>query len=496
MDTSSEQMKPPVNASEESEQDIGGKVISSFRWLAAGRFLGQLVSWAITLLVIRLLTPADYGLMEMASLFISILTLLNEMGMGVAIIQAEAIEQKSLQQIFGMILLINVGLFISSLLAAPLIAFFFGEPQLIPIVRVLAVQFVLIGLSVIPQSLLEREMKFKTRSLIDLVANLVAAFLTLSLALMGKGVWALVWGSVMLFLTKMIGLHLCAPFFHRPTFSFKGMRHFVSFGGLIMTERIIWYLYSQADIFIIGKILGKELLGFYAVGKHVSKLPSLKIAPLVNQIVLPAFSRIQKDAWQVGYYVKKGITILSICSFPIFWGISSVAPELVIVVLGEQWIPAAHTLTWMTLILPLGMMSGFIQTVLKGIGKPQVSLRNICIGFVLMPLAFYIGCNWGILGVSLAWLFAYPLYFLLIVFFSTPSIGLKARDIFKLILKPGSASFVMYGVVLVMRSLLGDVIPQPFNLILLVSGGAITFAGLMFWLDPEGIRELMKLFKK
>lgn len=485
-----------IKQPEDHDQDIGRKVLSSFRWLAAGRFFGQLVNWAITLFVIRLLTPADYGLMEMASLFISILTLLNEMGLGAAIIQAEQIEQKSLQQIFGMILLINTGLFFLLFLASPLIALFFEEPQLIPIVRVLAIQFLFIGLSVIPQSLLEREMLFKERSLVDLVSNLIGGFITLGLALMGYGVWSLVWGSVLLFLTKTIGLHLFAPFFHRPTFSFKGMRHFVSFGGLIMTERVLWYLYSQADVFIIGKILGKELLGFYAVGKHLSRLPSLKISPIVNQIVLPAFSRIQKDQWQISYYLQKGIRILSFFAYPVFWGISSIAPELVSVVLGEKWLLASKTLTWMSLILPLGMISGIIQSALKGVGKPDISLRNISMAFIIMPTAFLIGCQWEILGISLAWTTGFPLYFFLMIASSARFVGLRTKDVFQAMSKPGFSSFVMYIIVITMKFFLKGSLSQPVELFFLVAIGAGVYIGLQFYIARESFQEVLRLVKK
>jgi O-antigen/teichoic acid export membrane protein len=472
-------------------------VLSSFRWLAAGKFLGQLINWAITLVVIRLLTPADYGLMEMANLFIAILTLLNEMGLGTAIIQAEEIEQDSLQQIFGMIILINAGLFFLLFLASPLVALFFGEPQLIPIVRLLAVQFLFIGLSIVPQSLLERDMRFKERSIVDFVSNLVGGFITLGLAVTGYGVWALVWGSIILFLTKTIGLHLFSPFLQRPSFSFKGMRHFISFGGYIMATRVIWYLYSQADVFIIGKILGKELLGLYAVGKHVAQLPSLKISPIVNQVVLPSFSRIQKDLEQVAYYLQKGIRILSFFAFPVFWGISSIAPELVAVVLGERWMPASKTLIWMSFILPLVMISGIIQAALMGVGKPSISLKNIIFAFILMPAAFFIGCQWGILGVSLAWTFAFPIYFIFMITNSARFIGLHhAYDVIKAMIKPGLSGFIMYLAVVTTKFFLQGTLPQVIELFIFVTIGAGVYMGLLFHTDKESFQEVLKLVRK
>lgn len=338
-------------------------------------------------------------------------------------------------------------------------------------------------------------MLFKERSIVDLVSNLIGGFITLGLALMGYGVWSLVWGSVSLFLSKMISLYLFVPFFHRPTFSFRGMRHFVSFGGLIMTERVLWYLYSQADVFIIGKILGKELLGFYAVGKHVSRLPSLKISPIVNQIVLPAFSRIQKDQWQISYYLQKGIRILSFFAYPVFWGISSIAPELVSVVLGEKWLLASKTLTWMSLILPLSMISGIIQSVLKGVGKPNISLRNISMAFIIMPTAFLLGCQWGILGVSLAWSIGFPLYFFLMIVSSARFVGLRVRDVFQTMSKPGFSSFVMYIIVITMKFSLKGSLPQLVELFIIVIIGAGVYLVLQFYIDRKSFQEMLRLVR-
>ncbi|MCG8567273.1 MAG: lipopolysaccharide biosynthesis protein, partial [Desulfobacterales bacterium] len=401
------------------EADLRTQVLAGFKWLAAAKFMGQLINWGISFWVIRLLAPSDYGLMAMASSFVVILALFNEMGMGAVLIQAKELSGQLIRQVFGITLVINLTLFCLLELAAPLIGLFFGEPQLIPILRVLALEFVVTSFLIVPQALMDRELAFREKSLVDLCANLLAGGVSLYLAYHHHGVWSLVWAVLVLIGVRTLGYNFLRPQRCLPSFDFKGMKSSVHFGGLITLEKVIWYFYSQADVLIIGKILGKEILGFYSVGKHLAGLLSDKIMPIVNQVVFPAFSRIQGREDAVARALLKGISMISLVAFPAFWGISVVSGDLVPFVLGEKWVPSVLPLMMISLIIPLRMVSGIFISALRGIKRADVTFINSLVPLFIMVPAFGIGCFWGKEGVCLAWVLVYPLCFCITSFRST-----------------------------------------------------------------------------
>ena len=212
---------------------LRSRALSGLRWTATARLASQAISWAITLVVIRLLTPGDYGLLAMATVFVALLAMFSEFGLGAAVVQQANIDEHLLRRVFGVILVIHFSLAILLALAAPLIADFYGEPRVVPVVRVLSLQFVLAAFAVVPDAQLQRRMEFRTRSLLDLSGAIVNSFTTLAMALAGAGVWALVAGSLLGQAWKTLGINWFSPFLRSPEFSIKGMRPLITFGGHI-----------------------------------------------------------------------------------------------------------------------------------------------------------------------------------------------------------------------------------------------------------------------
>ena len=155
--------------------------------MAAARLLGQGVAVIISVIVIRLLEPSDYGLMAIALVFLGLILLLNEMGLGAALVQQREVEQSEIEQVFGLLLMVNLVLYAAVYLAAPLVATYFREPQVTAIIQVISLRLPLMSLLVIPRAMLQREMRFRAKSLVDLAGGLTASFATLTLALLGFG---------------------------------------------------------------------------------------------------------------------------------------------------------------------------------------------------------------------------------------------------------------------------------------------------------------------
>lgn len=475
---------------------LRAQALSGFRWTASVRLLSQVITWAITLVVIRLLTPADYGLLAMATVFVSFLAMFSELGLGAAVVQQADVDEQLLKRAFGVILILHFSLAALLLISAPLIGSFYDEPRVVPVIRIFSLQFVLAGFAVIPNAQLQRKMEFRNRSLLDLTSAIVASVTTLVMAFSGAGVWALVVGSLLSQVVKTIGINWLSPFFLWPEFSVKGMNSLLRFGGHFTAIQVLWVFLSQVDVLICAKLLGKEVLGFYSVAMDLASLPSQRILGLVNQVAFPTFSRMQHDLPKVGASVLVGVRILSFFGFPVLWGMSSISPEMVEVVLGGKWIPSTVPMQILALIIPLRMVGNFVATAIQGVGRSDIVLKNIIWACAMFPLAFFIGANWwGLLGLSVAWALVSPLVFLQAMMRGLPVIGLRMSQLGLAMLPAAGASFVMYCAVALVREIFLFEQSGVLRLCILIAVGVLAYCVVSFGVNRKGTLEVLNLMR-
>lgn len=476
---------------------VGSKVLSGFRWLAAGKFAGQLITWAITILVIRILSPDDYGLMAMASVAIGFLALFDEMGMGAALVQREDLEHDLARQIFAAVLLINGAAFLILLILAPIVAQFFNEPRLIAISVVLAIQFPLLALQVIPDAVIRRQMAFKQKSAVLFVAAVAGGFVTLGFAYGGAGVWALVIGSLATTVIRVVGLNWIAKYFCWPNFRFTKIRSVIVFGGQVTIERLLWFVYTQADIFLVGKILGKYLLGVYSVAIHLATLPMTKLGGILYEVAFSGFSRLQSQPKEVNKRLLDGFTLVSLFAFPVFFGLAAVSEEVVKVFLGSKWTEAILPLKLICLILPLRMLDMVLPAALVGLGHTKLAMNNGIIASIIMPVSFAIGVNWGIEGVCYGWIIGYPIYYVLVVIRSLPKLHTTLQEYTRAVAGPAIAGGVMLVALYFVRRVLestenGDTL----NLAILVAAGAAIYGSLVILTQRQAVAQFYRLVKQ
>ena len=472
---------------------IRRKVLTAIRWTVIARLTGQVFTWAATLFVIRILNPSDYGLMAMSMVLTSLLFLINNIGLESVLVQRRDLDQESRERIFGLVILTNLTCFALMLISARPLAEFFGEPDLVVLIRALSIQFLILIFESLPLSALERELRFRRRSIVDLISMIAASVITLVLALLGMGVWALIYGHLGAMALRIIGLNLIARCLCRPRFSFAGMKEIVGFGGFVSVDRFLWFVFAESDKFIGGKLLGKELLGFYSVANHLGSLPINKVAGLVSSVAFPAFSKIQKDTESVRAYLHKAVRLMSMFAFPIFFGISSVAPTAVMLFLGEKWAGAIFPLQVLALVMPLRMINTIIPPVLWGIGKPRVSAENFLISALCMMPAFIVGAHFGPVGLALSWAAAYPLVFFITAYRGGRAIGVRALELIGELVRPLIAAGGMYAAVIIVKPLMqGTVGSIPF-LLQQVLVGVIAYALVLLVVNKQGIVEAVDL---
>lgn len=479
----------------DSEPTYRQRVLSSLAWQGSAQLLGQVISWASTILVIRLLDPSDYGLMAMATLFVGFVLLLADLGIGAAIVQADSLDDEDLRAIQAFIFVFNGLAFALTLFGSELIAGFFDQPDLTPILNTLSLTFLMLSAYLLPQSMLMRELRFDQKAKVDLAANVLSAIAAWAVAFAGFGVWALVAGAFASHVVRAVGFNVAVPRWIWPSLSFESFGRadrFIRFGFAIVLSRVLWFAYSNIDITIAGKLLGAEALGFYSVALTLAVIPLGKVMPVVTQVAFPAVSRIQHDKARVRQNMLRALRYGNMLFLPVFWGMAWVGEDAIVVLLGPEWALAVIPFQLTCLVLPLKALSTLLPPALFGMGRGMVNVFNQAVGLVVMSIGFAVGAQWGIVGLAYAWLLVYPLVFLVTGTTALPVVGITWTDVLDACRSSLVAALLMSIAVLLVQGWLGGV-NAPIRLVLSILAGVVTYTGVMFVTDRPMIGELRSL---
>ncbi|MBI3775887.1 MAG: oligosaccharide flippase family protein, partial [Gammaproteobacteria bacterium] len=252
---------------------------------------------------------------------------------------------------------------------------------------------------------------------------------------------------------------------------------------------------AESDKLIGGKLLGRDALGFYAVASHLASLPIQKLAGILNSVAFPAFSQANTQNADVSNYLLKATRIMSIVSIPMFLGISVVALELVLLLLGEKWQVVALPLQILALIMPLRMLSIIITSLFFGIGQPKINAQNYALAILVMPLLFYFCAEWDITGLSMAWLAGFPLLFIVFVWRACRAVGIWPVKYLDAIYRPLCNSTLMYAAVTFARPYVAGESGEILHLAQLIVIGVCVYAVGVLTFDRVTLRELTALLR-
>jgi len=469
-------------------------IIAGLAWTGGGRLLSQLIAWMVSIFVVRILHPGDYGLLAMAMVLTGFIALFAELGLGWAVVQARQVDTATLRSVLGLVIMMNGLLFALLFALAPLVAVFFAEEHLVDIVRVLALQLLIAAPAVIPDALLQRDLAFKSRAVVDVSATVATAAATLLLALTGFGVWALVLGSLFGSAWRTLGVMRAHPFLQRPSFAFRNLQGLFRFGGYVAVARAALYVCLQADMIVAGRLLGKDQLGYYSVAMQLASLPLQRASAILNEVAFPAFSRLQDERERMASYLATSIGLMGLCAFPLFWGMAAVAPEIVSLLLGERWQPAILPLQLLALIMPVRLIGQLMPPTLQAVGRARLVAANQVLACCVLTGAFIVGAQHGILGLSIAWLIGYPVVFAVQLMTWLPVTGISAARLSMVMGRPAAAGAAMFAGVAGAREL--GLSGGGYALALLVGLGAAFYVALTLLINREAVRDARWLLRR
>ena len=320
--------------------DLKTETLHGVKWSAIGRFANTGISFGFGIVLARLLSPSDFGVMGMIAIFFAIAGIFIDSGFGTALVQKKTVTDEDMSTMFyfnvGMALFFYILLFFSS----PWIAEFLDTPILKDIIRVTGLSMVIGALGGVQYNMLTRQVNFKVPAIISLICNLSSGCVGIIMAYKGLGVWALVVQGLLSTIVNVVCVWLYSSWRPVPKFSVASFKEMASFGGNLTFNAILDKIYNEGTGFLIGKFYKPAQLGYYSKGQGTASLPSTFLSDVVSGVLLPVLSKIQDDDDALLRAYSKFMRIMSLV---IFFGIMllvALARPLTIFLYSDKWIPA------------------------------------------------------------------------------------------------------------------------------------------------------------
>jgi O-antigen/teichoic acid export membrane protein len=474
------------------------RVARSIFWLAWSRGAVQLLSLATTVLVARILVPADYGVMALASVFIATASTLAEMGLGTAIVQFRDLDRRELNTCFWITVSLATIAYGVLSLGASMIADWFAVPRLADVLPVLALALPVTACSVVSDGLLRKRLALDRVSQAEIIRGLVALPVMLYCALAGFGVWTLVIGSLLATVVKSVVIFAFAPWLPGLRIGGKRAKEMLNFSLTTLGVTILWALGEQADVPAIGKITGEGGVGFYSLAKDLATLPNAKISSVVNMLSSPMMAELQTDIVAMRGTLYRAIRLTSAIALPTSAGIALVADDMVAVLLGTQWLPAVTVLRLLCLYAAVRAVDPLLPPVLFARRRQKFLFWYTFVLLFAVLAAAVLGARWG--GAPGAVVLLTLVYCGLIAIITKEALAELKGSFLELWSETWpilAATAAMAAVVLLLRETVfaGWRESAPVELILLSLSGAVTYLGVLCVVGRTVIGEVAEVIR-
>jgi len=364
-----------------------------------------------TMVLARLLTPADFGLIGMVTVVTGFLEMFKTAGLSMATVQQEQISREQISTLFWVNVIISAGLGLCILAGSPLVSMFYKRPELTMVTAALSLPFIINGLTIQHRALLRRHMMFGALRTILIASLVVSLGTTIALALIGWRYWALVSGAIVGSLSSMALTFYYCNWVPGRMQKGTGARKMLKFGGHITGFSVVNYFSRNADNMLIGRFIGAGALGLYSKAYGLFMMPITQIRGPLNEVAMPVFSSLRNQPERYARYYQRLLEILGSLAFPLSLYCMLEAGFLIKVVLGSPWLGAVPVFRILAIVGPLQTITGVAGLVMLSLG---FSRRYLLVGIVsscIYVASFIVGLSRGIEGVAGAYVLANVILF-------------------------------------------------------------------------------------
>lgn len=459
--------------------------------------LTRIFGMGATIILARLLTPQDFGLVALSGIIIAIVVLFQDFGLGAALVQRQSDIDEATNVVFYSTILIKFVLYSIVFVIAPFAAGFFDEPIVANIIRISGLALIIDAFAAGHHTLMGKNLEFKKLMSIDVVSKVFSSLLSIIFALLGFSFWSLVYGSLAAAPLRLILYWYASSW--RPKFSFnkKVAHEMVRFGGWVMFSNIMAFFRSNTDSFFIGKFLNVSSLGIYNMGMKWGLIGLNYIARPMNNVLFPTFSSIQEKKEKLQKAYLKGLKYTNLVTIPLALGTLAIAPEFVKFILGEKWIEVILPLQIFSIYGLFFSMSIPGHNVLFAVGRAKLASKINTAQLIVILVSIYpLLLWWGIVGVALCVTLSAIIISLIWLVLICSSLGITFSASFEALKVPTIASLIMFFSTILVKMLIGSSLHSLF--IFIIFGFMIYFSAL-YQMDREiftEFKEIISTFKK
>lgn len=471
--------------------------LSNARWVAVGQAVRVGVQVLGLIFLSRILSPADFGLVAMATVVANFANLVRDLGTASAVIQRESLDEATKNTAYWFSLGTGSALGLGIAVLAPVLSLAFKAPALTGIFLVLSLVFPIASAASVHQALLERDSQFKLVARIESVSGVVGLVSALVLAHAGAGAYSLVAQTVVAAAMSSVQLWLASKW--RPRFQWSGeaLRSIWRFSGNLAAFNFVNYFSRNADSMIIGRFLGAGSLGAYSLAYRLMLFPLQNLTIVASRALFPVMSRQQAAIGEMANLYLRTLLVIAAITAPMMAGLFALRDLFVPVVLGAQWSETTDIVAWLA---PVGFIQSLVSTVgtvFMARGRTDILFRLGVFSAVLQISAFFIGMQWGVRGVAAC-------YFVANVINALPCLGMALRlvdlrlvDLLLSIWRPVLAAVFMAGLLMAARhEAIVQALPAVAQLVLLVAAGMLIYAALLATFARASSKELLLLVLK
>lgn len=320
--------------------ELKDKAISGVKWNAIGRFSTQGVNFIIGLILARLLSPSDYGVVGMVGIFFAIAQTFIDSGFGSALIRKNDCNDTDYSTAFYFNIVVGLVCCILLCVASPFIADFFNTPILKDLVKVMSLNMFIGSFAIVHSTKLTHSVDFKSQSIVGLLTAVLSGTMGIFMAYKGFGVWSLVFQQLIATVLRVVLLVAITKWFPKLLFSKSSFKYLFNFGSKILTASLLHTVYANMTTMIIGKFYLPKDLGYYSRGESLATYPSKNITTILQNVTYPVLSKMQDDDKLLIESYRK---LIAMTSLVIFWGmflLTALAKPLIVVLLTDKWLDA------------------------------------------------------------------------------------------------------------------------------------------------------------
>jgi len=375
-------------------------------WNFVEKLSVQFISFFISIILARQLTPYDYGVVGMFNVFLSYSNVLIESGFTRGLIQKKDVSDLDYSTIFFANLIMSILVYIILFYFAPKIANLYNIPEFIKLERVLFVNIILNSLVIVQNARLQKNIDFKTIALINFFSILISGLIGIFAAYRGFGVWAIVVQSLMKGVVSMFLYWTLGRWMPKFVFSFSSFKNLFSYSSKLLIASIVGNTVDNIGSIVVGKIYNPTIMGYYTRARQFPELTSGTVSSVLNNVTFPLMSSIQEDKEDLRHTFKKLVRLTALVNIPAMLGLAILSKDIILVVLGEKWLPVTPLLFWIAVSYLLRPINSLNMNLLNAIGRSdlflKVYLSKIPVQILFMIFTYPISIEAVVIGEALS----------------------------------------------------------------------------------------------